>query len=437
MFKNLGWTTSAFNFDIYNVNEPITFKLDADGSFSWIKDGETTWSASTVDYDGAGGSATGVVPSGWSVYLAYAAKNSVTKTLTGEHLAASGQNCGSPGFTVSESSRTVSEAGSTQTFTVVLTGTPSSNVVIDVSSSDTGEATVSPTALTFTSANWNIAQEIVVTGINDDVDDGNQASTTTLSINDGSSDDDFDSLADQTVSVTTTDNDTIGFTLSKTTASVSETGTTDTFTVVLDSEPTGTITVTLISADDGEATVSPTLLTFTSSNWDTAQEVIVTGVDDTASDGNQTTDVSVLVLDASSANPDWAILDIQTVVVTTADDDSAGVTVAVSDGDTTVTEDGSTDTFTVVLNTQPGSDVVIHVTSGDTGEAQVNGTAVKELTFTSSNWDTPQDVIVTGVDDDIIDGDQTTTLTVSVVDGSSDDAYDLSLIHISEPTRPY
>ena len=79
VFKNLGWTTSAFNFDIYNVNEPITFKLDADGSFSWIKDGETTWSASTVDYDGAGGSATGVVPSGWSVYLAYAAKNSVTK----------------------------------------------------------------------------------------------------------------------------------------------------------------------------------------------------------------------------------------------------------------------------------------------------------------------------------------------------------------------
>ena len=53
---------------------------------------------------------------------------------------------GTPGFTVSESSRTVSETGSTQTFTVVSTGEPSSDVVIDVASSDTGEATVSPSS---------------------------------------------------------------------------------------------------------------------------------------------------------------------------------------------------------------------------------------------------------------------------------------------------
>ncbi|SVA93354.1 uncharacterized protein METZ01_LOCUS146208, partial [marine metagenome] len=87
----------------------------------------------------------------------------------------------------------------------------------------------------------------------------------------------------------------------------------------------------------------------------------------------------------------------------------------VSESSRTVAETGSTQTFTVVLNTQPGSDVVINVSSGDTGEAQVNGTSVKELTFTSSNWGTPQDVIVTGIDDDDIDGNQTTTLTVSVV----------------------
>ncbi|WP_303857008.1 hypothetical protein, partial [Salinicola salarius] len=85
---------------------------------------------------------------------------------------------------------------------------------------------------------------------------------------------------------------------------------------------------------------------------------------------------------------------------------------------------GSTDTFTVVLNAQPGSNVVIHVSSGDTGEAQVNGTSVKELTFTNANWNIAQEVVVTGVDDDDIDGNQTTTLTVFVVDGSSDDAYD-------------
>ena len=144
---------------------------------------------------------------------------------------------------------------------MVLTDEPSSDVVIDVVSNDSGEATVSASSLTFTSSNWDSPQTVTVTGINDDVDDGNQTSTVTLSVNDGASDDDYDSLADQTVSVTTTDDDTAGFTLSGTTASVSETGTTATFTVVLDSEPTGNVVFALSSADTGETTVSPSELT--------------------------------------------------------------------------------------------------------------------------------------------------------------------------------
>ncbi len=43
----------------------------------------------------------------------------------------------------------------------------------------------------------------------------------------------------QQIAVTITDDDSASFTLSKTTASVAETGTTDTFTVVLDSQPSG------------------------------------------------------------------------------------------------------------------------------------------------------------------------------------------------------
>ena len=58
-FKNLGWTGAAFNFDVFSGEDPITFQRDADGSFKWIKTGESTWSASTVDYDGSGGSGTG------------------------------------------------------------------------------------------------------------------------------------------------------------------------------------------------------------------------------------------------------------------------------------------------------------------------------------------------------------------------------------------
>ena len=48
----------------------------------------------------------------------------------------------------------------------------------------------------------------------------------------------------------------------------------------------------------------------------------------------------------------------QTVSATNADDDVAGFTVSEPDGSTTVTEAGGTDTFNVVLDAQPQSDVL-------------------------------------------------------------------------------
>ena len=58
---------------------------------------------------------------------------------------------------------------------------------------------------------------------------------------------------------------------------------------------------------------------------------------------------------------------------------------------TEVDESGTTDTFTVVLDAQPASDVVISLATDDTGEATVTST----LSFTPANWDTPQTVTVT------------------------------------------
>jgi hypothetical protein len=63
--------------------------------------------------------------------------------------------------------------------------------------------------LTFTNANWSSAQTVTVTGVSDgSLVDGSQTTSITLSVIDGSSDDEFDSLADQTVTVTTIDNST-------------------------------------------------------------------------------------------------------------------------------------------------------------------------------------------------------------------------------------
>ena len=60
-------------------------------------------------------------------------------------------------------------------------------------------------SLTFTTGNWNTAQTVTVTGVDDNLIDGNQTTTITLSVDDANSDNNFDPLADQTVSVTTTD----------------------------------------------------------------------------------------------------------------------------------------------------------------------------------------------------------------------------------------
>ncbi|MFL3016317.1 MAG: hypothetical protein ACJZ2F_02115 [Acidimicrobiales bacterium] len=64
-----------------------------------------------------------------------------------------------------------------------------------------------------------------------------------LAVVDASSDNDFDPVADQTVSATTTDNDVAGFTIVQSGGStaVAETGTTDTFTVVLNAQPASNV----------------------------------------------------------------------------------------------------------------------------------------------------------------------------------------------------
>ena len=104
-----------------------------------------------------------------------------------------------------------------------MTQAPNSNVVISITSGDTDEVTVSPSSMTFTTGNWNSAQTVTVTGVDDAIVDGSQNTTITLSVNDGSSDNNFDSLSDQTVTAATADNDSPGFSKSETNVSVSET----------------------------------------------------------------------------------------------------------------------------------------------------------------------------------------------------------------------
>lgn len=60
----------------------------------------------------------------------------------------------------------VTEGGTTN-FTVVLSEKPLANVVLHLSTDDPTDGTVSPAALTFTPANWNVPQSVTLAGLND------------------------------------------------------------------------------------------------------------------------------------------------------------------------------------------------------------------------------------------------------------------------------
>ena len=300
---------------------------------------------------------------------------------------------------------------------MVLNTQPTASVTIGISSSDTTEGTVSPASLTFTPANWNSAQTVTVTGVDDAVADGNQPySIVTASASSG--DTGYNGLDPADVSVTNTDDDASGITVNPVSGLVTtEAGGTASFTVVLNTQPTASVTIGLSSSDTTEGTVSPASLTFTTANWNSTQTVTVTGVDDAVADGNQP--YSIVTASASSGDLGYNGLNPADVSVTNTDNEpSPGITVNPVIGLVT-TEAGGTASFTVVLKTQPTANVTIGLSSSDTTEGTVSPAS---LTFTTANWNSAQTVTVTGVDDAVADGNQPYSI-VTASASSSDPGY--------------
>jgi hypothetical protein len=80
----------------------------------------------------------------------------------------------------------------------------SAQVTITFTSSNLEEGTV-PVSIAFTSANWTTAQTVTVTGVDDNVDDGNVACTIVTAVQ--SSDPVYAAINPADVQVTNTDND--------------------------------------------------------------------------------------------------------------------------------------------------------------------------------------------------------------------------------------
>ncbi|WP_159092214.1 HYR domain-containing protein, partial [Aquimarina sp. Aq107] len=328
---------------------------------------------------------------------------------------------------VSETSIQTSEDLTTDTFTVVLPFAPSGNVVFNVSSDDLTEGTVSANTLTFNASNWNIPQTVTITGVNDDLDDGDINYNIILTTDQAATDDlsGYENVDPADVAAINLDNDTAGVTVSAISGNTTENNGTATFTVVLNTEPTENVTITLSSNDLTESdTFSPVSLTFIPADWDNPQIVTVTGKDDDIVDGDIT--YTIVTSNTTSSDPKYDSLVVDDVSVINEDNDNAGFIVTPTS--ITTSETGATATYTIVLTSRPASDiedrvVIIDVASNNTNEGTVD---TSSLTFTVANWNIPQTVTVTGIDDILVDGSIPYTIVNTInTTLTTDDNYDL------------
>ena len=267
----------------------------------------------------------------------------------------------------------------------------------------------------------------------EDDDAVNDAASIAHAVVDGSSAAEYDPVANVDLAVTVTDDDSAGITVTAADPFTVGEGGSKTYTVKLNSAPSSDVVIE-ISSTNADVTIADTdtvmtgvqnTLTFTASDWDTPQTVTVEAAQDDDAVNDAAT-IAHAVVDGSSAAEYDPVANVD-LAVTVTDDDTAGLTVTAADPFTVA--EGASATYTVELDSEPSSDVVIRLTVSGSSEVTVADTDTvmtgvqNTLTFTSSNWSTAQTVTVNAGEDDDAVADAA-VIAHAVVDASSAAEYD-------------
>ena len=327
------------------------------------------------------------------------------------------------GITLAASPDTVTENGGAKTVTVTATvnGTTryaaAKTVTVKVGKSadsateGTDYTTVADLSISIAAGAASGTRDFTLTPTNDAVDESNE----TISVEGASAG--VTVTADQ---ITITDDDTKGIVLSKTAVTVTEaggTGNTASYTVKLATQPSAAVTVAVASGDTDAATVNKASLSFSTTNWNVAQTVTVTGVDDSIdNDPDRTATVS-----HSASGGDYASVSKNLTVTVTDDEGAASLTV----GDASVTEgDSGTASlqFTVTLSPAAANAVTVDwATSKETADTATPGTDYTAVTgtLTFAAGDTSKTATVTVTGDVVDEPNETLTLTLSNASGAA------------------
>ena len=217
------------------------------------------------------------------------------------------------------------------------------------------------------------------------------------------------------------DDDARGATIDPTSISLDEpasgeTAVTDAYTVNLKSRPTDTVTVTIGGGDPAVSLSGDTLtnnrLTFTTTNWNTAQTITVTPVKDDNAVGETVT------LTHTLSGGDYAGIAADSVTINLTDSDTRNL--VLSRPSLTLTEgDAAGTSYTVALATKPSGEVTVTISGHAGTDLSLSGPTLSSdtLTFTVDDWDDAQTVTVTSEEDDDGVTDAVATLTHTASDG--------------------
>ena len=318
-------------------------------------------------------------------------------------------------------------------YTVVLDSEPTDDVRIDISAP--AMVTLSPTSLTFTPSNWNQAQTVTATAVNDSIDNAGNERTGSITHAVVEGDSDYAGVAAESVAVTVNDDDgTPVVTLELDPASIAESGDDNATTVTasLSGASSQDITLTVAAAAvspalAGDFTLSGTTLTIAAGATESTGTVTVTATDNDVDAANKTVTVSATATGGGVSDP-------SPVTLTITDDDTRGISVSPVTLTLAEVDDPSTQntsehqkTYTVELDSEPTGTVTVNLSSGDTTIATLSDNS---LEFTASDWDA-QTVTVTAVADNIDNaGDARTVRITHTVSATGTDYKDETAVAV-------
>ncbi len=306
--------------------------------------------------------------------------------------------------------------GASSTFTVKLGTQPSENVRVSLAQPSNADVRVNKTSLTFTADNWDRAQTVQVSAVEDDDATADTATISLTAASAGSEEGDYDGITGN-VQVSVTDNDTPALVLSESLLNMNE-DSSDIFTVRLATRPAGEVRVVLEQPSNVDVLIDRYILIFTASNWDKEQAiaVIASHDEDTVDDRAE---IPIIATGGGYANVS------ERMVVTVEDDDSDPVSPPPPQGSLfisgspLVVNEGASETFMVRLTTSPTADVTVVVERPSNAYLTASPS---RLTFTADDWSTPRRVTVAAAED----GGDTNEETSIYLSASGGDYYGLT-----------